>query len=120
MHRRMAGLVRLPVPGEVEKEDLESPLGEIGGQAAAELVVEEQAVEEHEDPVPLSVALVVQAQALELEARLLEGTVFEEPRHEGDRPGPDAGHDRPRRPGAPRPRSRGLEVPTPAPTDVTI
>lgn len=59
--RRVAGLVRLSVPGEVEEDDLESPLGEIGGQATAELVVEEQAVDEHQDPVPPPVALVVQA-----------------------------------------------------------
>ena len=48
--RGVPGLVRPAVAGQVEQDDLEAPLGEVGGQAAAELVVEEQAVQEHEHP----------------------------------------------------------------------
>ena len=48
MGRRVPGLVRPTVTGQVEQDDLEAALGEVGGQAAAQLVVEEDAVEEHE------------------------------------------------------------------------
>ena len=85
MRRGVARLVGPAVAGQVEEHDLEATLGEIGGQAPAELVVEQQAVEEHEDPGSLAVALVVQAQPLDLEGALFEGTPLEEPAHPGDR-----------------------------------
>ncbi len=50
MGRGVPGLVGLPVPGQVEEDHLESPLGQVGGQAATELVVEQQPVQEHERP----------------------------------------------------------------------
>ena len=84
MGRGVPGLVRPPVAGQVEEDDLEPPVGEIGGQAAAELVVEQEAVEEHEDPRTLAVALVLQAQPFDLECALLEGPSLEEPAHPGD------------------------------------
>ena len=72
------------MPGQVEEDHLEPPLGQVGGQAPAELVVEQEPVQEHEHLVALSVALIVQAQPLDREARLVEGAALEEPGHEGD------------------------------------
>ncbi len=82
--RGVPGLVRPSVAGQVEQDDLETPIGEIRGQAPAELVVEQEAVEEHEDARPLAVALVLQPQPLDLEGALLEGPPLEQPGHEAD------------------------------------
>ena len=53
VRRSVAGLVRLPVAGEVEEDHPVSPLGQVGGQAPVELGVEQEAVHEHQRrPVP--------------------------------------------------------------------
>ena len=93
--RRVPGLVGPPVTGQVEQDDLEPSLGQVGGQASAQLVVEEDAVEEHEHAWPLAVALVLEAQPLDLEGALLEGTALEQSRDPRDRRPAQHGRDGP-------------------------
>lgn len=85
MRRGVSRLVRPSVPGQVEEDHLESAVGEIGRQAPAQLVVQQETVHEHENSGPLAVAFVVEAEAFDFEGGLFEGPLLEEPAQPGQR-----------------------------------
>ena len=84
MGRRVAGLVRAPVPGEVEEDDPVAGGGQIGGQPAVHLAVEEDPVHEDEDVRPRPVDLVVDLEPLDLERPVGERPPVEQGADGGD------------------------------------
>jgi hypothetical protein len=81
MSGSVTGLVGPSVTGEVEKDHGVPHIGEIGGESAVHLSVEEQAVEEHQHVRAFAVAFIVQSVRADTEAPFLERSTLEKRSH---------------------------------------
>lgn len=72
----MARFVRATVTGKVQQHDPVAPFGEVGGETTVHLAVEQDAMEEDDDPVAVAVGFEVESEASGLEPLLVEGTAL--------------------------------------------